>query len=148
MIKQLVNIGSIKPTGDQKKDILNLAKQIQKEFDYLRGSLNPILSKIPQSPAQNTTTIVSASNDAPAASADVSSKAGIVAITSVADTFISFVGTAMSGPYVLSAFFLDASGQFANIPVLQTDLASNGFMAREKNIPGVGTLFYMAILTN
>lgn len=142
MIKRLVNIGKVKSTGDPAKDFSNLTKLIEKELDHIR------LKASVSAPAQvttNTTVINSAGGSGTTASS--TPKAGIHSIISVSDQFVPFTGDPISS-YVLTAYFLDSSGQFANMPVSQSDWASTGFTIREAYIPSIGMLFYIAVPVN
>jgi len=140
MIKRLVNIGSFKPTGNSNKDFANLVKIVEKELEHIRTK-----TYAPPATVTNTTVIGSAGGSG--STAVSTPKAGIHSIVSVADQFITFTGDPISS-YVLTAYFLDSSGQFANIPVVQADWASTGFTLREANIPSVGMLFYIAVPVN
>lgn len=147
-IDRLVNIGKLKSTGDPKKDFDNLTKQVEKELEHIRSKATKVIGSLQTGTVTNNTTVIASSGSGGGSSATTSTaKAGIHSIVSVADQFVSFTGDPLAA-YVLSAYFLDSSGQFANIPVVQADWTSTGFTLRAVNIPGVGMLFYMAIPTN
>lgn len=142
-INRLINIGGLKHSGDSNKDISNLSKQVEKEFDHLRVGINKAIKTL----SSPTVTPVAIAGSADSAFTSLLSKAGISAITAVADVFIPFVGDPLTS-YVLSAYFLDSSGQFANLPVPQAKWASTGFTVTSDLIPSAGMLFYLAIPIN
>jgi hypothetical protein len=141
LIKALTNISRFKTSNTEIQELVNL---IEKELTYIRQN---IPTAVP--PAAVTPTVVSGSSPSPSAPATTDDRAGIVAITTVADQFIPFT-SAITGSYVLSVWFLDSAGSSAMIGVLQADWLGNGFWLRSGLIPlsppttTSGMLFYIA----
>jgi len=153
MIKQLTNIGGIKSDN---KDVVFLAKLVQKEFDHLRQRINERLAKIPQQSSNQTQSqnviIVTSSgnNNVPSGGTQQNQqeiRAGIYVVNSVGDTFVQF-SSPFSSNYVLTAYFLDANGQFANLPIPQANWQLSGFNVSGSIIPSSGFIFYIAVGIN
>lgn len=146
MIAPRIKFGRLNFGNDHKANIELLSKSIQLELDHIRRYISPA------TPATTATTVfstgsTSSSGSSGGSSSGKSPKAGISAITTVSDQFIAFTGDPLSN-YVLFAYFLDSSGQFANLPVVQADYASTGFTLRGALIPSAGMVFYTAVPKN
>lgn len=70
--------------------------------------------------------------------------AGFFTLVGLADTTIVYLRS-ISVSYVLAVYYMDSSGQFASVPVVQADQTANGFTLRAINEPGLGTYFYSVI---
>lgn len=148
-VKSLVNIGSFRFSKDAHPDLAQFAASIQRELDNMRRQINTQIAAASNSAQASTnTTVVVQSPSSESTTASGATKAGILAVTSVADTTVAFSGDAFSGTYVLVCYFLDSSGQFANIPVPSSMQTLSGFTVSASLLPSAGTLFYTATEIN
>ena len=145
MIRQLTNIGGYKFGKDVHPDVSGFAKVVQKEFDNIRRQITTEIQALSAPTTTATVRVASISSSSSSTSTSPQIKAGVQAVGSVADTPIVFPGSAMSTSYVLTAYFLDSSGQFANLPVVQADQTATGFTVRAADLPSVGMIFYIAV---